>query len=87
MTRAVAPKRWQVVDRVLTSRRYRVELFWNASAGCFTGRVLDQAGRFAPAEREGTVWAATGPTAVEALDALAAVIASAQVAVSRWTEP
>jgi hypothetical protein len=70
------PARWRAMDKVLRERHLRLEVFWNASGRppCFTARVLDGAGRFAPPVHEGHIWASGGATAVEALEATARLV-------------
>jgi hypothetical protein len=64
------------MDRAIRIGRYRLEVFWNPSGRppCFTARVLDGAGRFAPPEREGDIWAAGGASMVEAMEAVARLV-------------
>ena len=84
MTGKPTPARWQSVERLLRAERgSRMELVWNGSGQCYTVRMVDGAERWLPAISEHPLWAAGKPTAIEALDAVAALVHAGTTAVPR----
>ena len=69
------PPGWQRLEAVMVEHHWRIEVFANPNTGGFTARMTDAQNAWLMPRQD--CWWGSGPTAVDALQALAAMALSA----------